>query len=105
MQPITEDIEQFAKLVVEQQYGKDTKDEQTALLAELDKEQATKADIVQAVDYLTGIYSALNQRKANADVARFALLIRALEQNRVLSKDVLKSVKKQLEAINSEENK
>jgi len=102
---VIDDIEQYAKLVVEEQYGNDTKDEQKKLLDSLEKVPVTRADLAESVDYLTNIYGTLLKKQAQADSARFALLVRSLEQNRVFSKEVLESLNKQLKAINDEEAK
>jgi len=98
-----QNIEEYAKLSVEEQMGKDIGNAKAELLGRLDKVTVSHGDLVMAVDYLTNVYGTLLTRQAQADSARFALLVRALEQNRVLSQDVLKSITDQLKAINDEE--
>ena len=102
---IVGDIENYAKLVVEEQYGKSTSLDREKMLNSFATVPATRADIAVAIDHLTNVYGTLMQKQAQADAARFALLVRALEQNRVLSKDVMKSLTEQLKTINDEEAK
>jgi len=99
---IVKNIEAYAKLSVEEQYGKNIGGQKEELLKQLKKVDATHADIVVAIDYLTNVYGTLLAKQSQADAARFALLVRALENNRVLSKDTLESLAKQLKAINDE---
>lgn len=66
---------------------------------------ATYNDLEDAVSYLIASYSKMLYRNSVADKSRMEVLTRALEANRVLSKNVLASMHDQLDAINDEENK
>lgn len=103
MADIIDSIESYAKLKVEEQKGTDVTKDIADLLTSLDKVPATHKDIARTVDYLTGIFGTLLQQSASTDAARFSLLVRSLEKNRVLSKDVLESIKDQLKAMNDEQ--
>lgn len=100
---IIECLEQYAKYTVAEQLGStDVAGKKEALLEDLADYDASVADVITIADYLTGIFAQMLQNNANADAARFELLVRAMRKNRVLSNDVLDDVTKQLKAINDE---
>lgn len=99
-------IEEDSKLTFKEQVnGEDVSKERKQLEDTYSKQPATLMDVDKAAIYIINAFMNATEPMYVANKARYDLLVRALEKNRVLSKDVLESVKQQLEAINSEEKK
>lgn len=99
-------IEEYSKLTAREQLnGEDVSKEREQLDDTYSKQPATLTDVGRASIYIINAFMNATQPMYVANKARYDLIVRALEKNRVLSKDVLDSVKQQLKAINSEEKK
>lgn len=100
---IVDAIDTMAGLYLKQDNGEDVKDEIKKYKAQLGAIHASWSDVDDAVQYVVSSYAQLLYNNAVADKGRWETVLRALESNRVLSKDVLNSVHEQIDAINKEE--
>lgn len=99
-------IEEDAKLTYKEQVKhEDVSEERKQLEEQYSKQPATLFDVDKASVYIINEFMNATEPMYVANKARYDLLVRALEKNRVLSKDVLESIKQQLKAINDEEKK
>ena len=97
-------LNKYASIIYsEQKDGVSLDKEKAALRAKYGKNPASKFDVAEAVFYMLSQFDSTLRPTIVANNARYDLLIRSLETNRVLSKDVLDSIKDQLEAIRKEE--
>lgn len=101
---IVDAIDKIAGLYLQQSQGKNVDNELKKYKAELGAIHASWSDVQDAVQYVVNSYAQLLYSNSVADRGRWETVLRALETNRVLSKEVLASVHEQIDAINKEES-
>lgn len=100
---IVDAVDKMAGLYLKRSNGEDVDNEIKKYKAQLGAIHASWSDVEDAVQYVVNSYAQLLYSNSVADRARWETILRALETNRVLSKDVLTSVHEQIDAINKEE--
>lgn len=87
-------------------YGKkdkEAKDKELETFKEEYKDKEVSAyDLAEAVVYMTQQYVDVQHQVDKKNTARYDVIVRALESNRILSKNNLKSIKEQLKTIDEE---